>query len=355
MYGFRAAEAIGKGINIIVPADRMSESTEVLARINSGETIAPFETVRIRKDGTPVDVSLTISPIKDEADLIVGASKSARDIAQMKQAREEREILLRSEHAAREAAELARQAAEDANRAKDEFLAMLGHELRNPINAISLASLLLKRPNNLDKATDIIARQSEHISRLVDDLLDAARVTGGRIVLSRRPLDLAELSAETIGTLRETGQLARHVVAATLESVWVDGDSARLSQIISNLLANAVKYTAPGGKIEVLVKAGDEAIIQVRDDGAGIAADMLPRVFDLFARGDFGLQRSPAGLGIGLTLVRRIAELHGGRAEAISAGSGQGSTFIVRQHIHSDAAADCSSSRAPPRVSFQES
>ena len=329
IYGFLAAEAIGKQITIIIPPDRTSESMEVLAQINNGETIASFETVRLRKGGALIDVSLTVSPIKDEEGRIIGASKSARDIAQLKQVREEREALLRSERAARETAEIARQEAESANRAKDEFLAMLGHELRNPLHAISLASRLLQSPNNLEKARGIITRQGEHVSRLVDDLLDVARVTSARIVLDRHPLDLAELVSGSAATLRETGQLGRHTVETNLETVWVDGDSARLSQIVMNLLGNALKYTPPGGQIRVLVKAGKEAVIQVQDNGAGISSDILPRVFDLFARGDFGLQRSPAGLGIGLTLVKRIAELHGGRAEAASDGPGRGSTFTV--------------------------
>jgi CheY-like chemotaxis protein len=148
-------------------------------------------------------------------------------------------------------------------------------------------------------------------------------------VLNRRQLDLAQLVSECFGTLRETGQLGRHTVETDFESVWVDGDSARLSQIVMNLLGNALKYTPSGGQIRVLVKSGEEAVIQVQDNGAGISSDILPRVFDLFARGDFGLQRSPAGLGIGLTLVKRIAELHGGRAEAASEGPGCGSTFTV--------------------------
>jgi signal transduction histidine kinase/ActR/RegA family two-component response regulator len=270
--------------------------------------------------------------VKDEDGRIIGASKIARDITQLKQARQEREAHLRSAQAAREVAERAREAAESANRAKDEFLAMLGHELRNPLNAISLAAQLLQNPDNMEKARGIITRQGEHVSRLVDDLLDAARVTSGRVVLTRRSVNLGELISECIGSLRETGQMDRHTLETDLETIWVDGDSDRLSQIVINLLGNAAKYTPPGGKIRVRVQAvqgREEAVIQVQDNGVGISADILPQVFELFARGDFGLQRSPAGLGIGLTLVKRIAELHGGRAEVASDGPGRGSTFTV--------------------------
>jgi PAS domain S-box-containing protein len=330
LYGFSASETIGNPVSIIIPADRMSESAHLLARINRGETIAPFETVRLCKDGMRTDVSLSVSPVKDGEGRIIGASKIARDITQLKQARQEREALLRSEHRAREAAEAARQLAEAANRAKDEFLAMLGHELRNPLHALLLGTRLLQNPNSLEKARDIITRQGEHMTRLIDDLLDAARVTNGRILLNRRPLDLGQLVAECFSSLRETGQFERHTVETDFESVWIEGDSDRLAQVIVNLLSNAVKYTPSAGKIWVRVKADEEAVIEVQDNGAGIASEFLPRVFDLFTRGEFGLERSPAGLGIGLTLVQRIAELHGGRAVAASDGPGRGSTFTVR-------------------------
>jgi PAS domain S-box-containing protein len=322
LHGFSAAEAVGNPIKIVIPPDRTNEAAEVLAHINNGETIAPFETVRLHKDGSRIDVSISVSPVKDGQGRIVGASQIARNITQLKRARQERE-------AAREAAENARQAAEAANRAKDEFLAMLGHELRNPLHAISLASQLLRSPDNQEKAREIIARQGEHMMRLVDDLLDVARVTSGRIVLTRRPLNLAELVSECIANLRETGQLEHHTVETELHNVWVDGDPERLSQVVINLLDNAVKYTAAGGKIRVSIERGENAVLQVRDNGTGISSEMLPHIFELFARGEFGLQRSPAGLGIGLTLVQRITELHGGRAEAASDGPARGSTFTV--------------------------
>jgi PAS domain S-box-containing protein len=329
LYGFSAAEAVGKSLDIIIPADRRNESAKVLARINDGETVTPFETVRLRKDGARADVSLSVSPIRDGDRRIIGASKIARDITQLRQARQEREALLRSERAAREAAENARQAAEAANRAKDEFLAMLGHELRNSLHAISLAAHLLRSPDKLEKARDIIARQGDHMVRLVDDLLDAARVTSGRILLSRRVLNLAEVVSECVDNLQEMGQMNHHSIETDFETAWVNGDSHRLSQIVVNLLSNAVKYTPAGGRIQVRVKAGEDAEIQVKDNGTGMSSEILPRVFQLFARGEFGLQRSPAGLGIGLTLVRRIAELHGGRVEAASEGPDRGSTFTV--------------------------
>jgi PAS domain S-box-containing protein len=322
MYGFSAAEAVGQPVTIIIPPDRVSETAEVIARINRDETIDPFETTRLRENGTLVDISLSLSAIKDDDGRIIGASKIARDITQLRRARHEREELLESERQAR-------QASERANRAKDEFLAMLSHELRNPLHAISLASQLLANPKSLEKARSIIARQMKHVLRLLDDLLDTARVTSGRIVLTRRPLNLAVSVEESIESLREDGQIGRHILETELESVWVDADPDRLAQIVTNLVSNAVKYTPTGGKIWVSVRGREKAVIQVQDNGSGIELDFLPHVFDLFARGALDLQRSPGGLGIGLTLVKRIAELHGGHVAVASDGPGLGSTFTV--------------------------
>jgi PAS domain S-box-containing protein len=214
IFEFSAADTIGKSIEIIVPQDLMGESAEVLSQIRDGEAIASFETIRVRKSGGLIDVSLTISPIRDEQGGIVGASAIARDITGLTTSRREREALLISEREARETAETA-------NRVKDEFLAMLGHELRNPLQAISIGAYLLNDPENLETARGIISRQTEHISRIVDDLLDVARVSSGRIVLERHPLDLAVLVSDCVNTLRETGQLERHKIEVRLQSVWV--------------------------------------------------------------------------------------------------------------------------------------
>ncbi len=322
MYGFSAAEAIGKPISLIIPPELMGEAAKAMARVNDGEMVPPFESVRRRKDGTRVAVSVSISPVKDNRGRLVGSSKIVRDITQLRQVRNEREMLLRSERAAREAAERA-------NRAKDDFLAMLSHELRNPLQAISIASRLLKDPQRRETAHGILDRQVEHVSHLLDDLLDVTRFTRGEIVLDRRPTNLAELASQCVADLRATGQLERHSLETELEPVWVDGDPDRLLQVLINLLGNAVKYTPSGGNLRLRVRADDDAIIEVEDDGIGIPSEALPRVFDLLARGELGLQRSPGGLGIGLNLVKRIVELHRGRVDAASAGVGRGSVFTV--------------------------
>ena len=240
----------------------------------------------------------------------------------------ERENLLAREQAARAAAERA-------SRAKDEFLAMLGHELRNPLGALSNASWLLREPNadadTRRRAGEVIARQTEHLKRLTDDLLDAARAMLGKIILHRQPFDLGATVAKALDTLPSAGRSGAHHVQRDLAPVWVDGDYTRVEQIVTNLVGNAIKYTPAGGAITVRVqKLGDQALLTVADNGAGLSADLLGRVFDPFVQGERELDRAHGGLGIGLTLVRRLAELHGGSATARSAGPGQGSAFEVR-------------------------
>jgi signal transduction histidine kinase/ActR/RegA family two-component response regulator len=229
----------------------------------------------------------------------------------------------------------ARAAAEGANRAKDEFLAMLGHELRNPLGALSNASSLLQDPrtdaDTVRRARDVVARQVEQLRRLTDDLLDAGRAMLGKIILHRRPLDLAAATAGALITLHAAGRFGSHDVRRVLQPVWVDADLTRVEQIVTNLVGNALKYTSAQGTITVRVApAGDEAALTVTDDGVGMPADLVARVFDPFVQGERDLDRAHGGLGIGLTLVRRLAELHGGSASAASAGAGRGSQFEVR-------------------------
>ncbi|WP_220456293.1 response regulator [Rugamonas brunnea] len=228
-----------------------------------------------------------------------------------------------------------RKSAERQNHAKDEFLAMLGHELRNPLSAISSAATLIGlpgvSPEGAARARQIIQRQSQHLGRIVDDLLDLSRAMSGKILLSRAPLDLAALVANCLETCRATGRGAGYTLRQQLEPAWVDGDATRLEQIVSNLLDNALKYTPPGGRIEVRTGTdGNEAVLTVHDSGVGIAPDLLPQVFDVFVQGASTLDRSQGGLGIGLSLVRRLAELHGGQVRADSGGDGAGSTFTLR-------------------------
>lgn len=248
------------------------------------------------------------------------------DVTEQKAAEQERAALVEREQAARREAEAA-------SRAKDEFLAMLGHELRNPLSAISSAVEVLNRGGANEalaaNARNIIGRQTRHLARLMEDLLDVARVISGKVVLSRQPVELSALVQRLVSTLQLTGQTQQHELHLELQEVWVDADATRLEQVVNNLLTNALKYTPEGRRIEVrLVREDGQALLEVRDHGLGIPPSLLPRVFDLFVQGERTLDRRAGGLGIGLTLVRRLVELHGGAVGVQS--SSEGSTFSVR-------------------------
>jgi PAS domain S-box-containing protein len=292
-----------------------------LARsIQAGELVLDEEIEFIRPDGTRVTVLVRSAPVR-EADRIVAAVAVFQDVT-------ERAALLEREQAARAEAE-------SASRAKDEFLAMLGHELRNPLGAIATGVSILGRTAadsaHAVQARRIIERQVAHLTEIIEDLLDVARVTSGKIALTRKALDVAELVAESVETLQAAGRTGRHRVTVVAEPVWIEADATRIEQVFSNLLGNALKYTPAGGEIRVSVGAeGDHALLEVVDTGVGIAPEVLPRVFDVFAQGQRPLDRSQGGLGLGLTLVRRLVELHGGTVTARSAGVGRGAAFTVR-------------------------
>jgi signal transduction histidine kinase len=226
-----------------------------------------------------------------------------------------------------------RRAAERKSSAKDEFLAMLGHELRNPLSAISSASSLLGLPGagaeSVGRARLIIQRQTQHLSRIVDDLLDLSRAMSGKILLSKKRLDLGPLVSGCLDTFRATGRTAGYQLSNKMNAGWVEGDPTRLEQIATNLIDNALKYT-PRRRIEIAIDRGrrrgaDRARLRGRH-----SADLLPHVFDVFVQGSISIDRSQGGLGIGLSLVRRLVELHGGSVSATSEGSGGGSTFEIR-------------------------
>ena len=238
IFGYTSDETIGKPVTILIPADRADEEPPILERIRRGDRIDHYETVRRRKDGSLVDISLTVSPIIDEHGTIIGASKIARDITQRKRAEE---------------------ALRAADRAKDEFLAMLGHELRNPLGALASAVRILdlqeRSPNHVARARAIIDRQIERLSHLVDDLVDASRLTSAKMRLSRRPLDLSHVVKETIEVLRTRGMLDRHQVTFNGSQVWIDADETRIEQIVTNLVGNALKFTPPGGRLPLVCVA----------------------------------------------------------------------------------------------------
>jgi PAS domain S-box-containing protein len=233
-----------------------------------------------------------------------------------------------------ENAQLYREAAE-ANRAKDEFMATLSHELRNPLGAIAHAVAALDHRGGRGepevRLRQIIHRQTRHLARLVDELLDVARVTAGKVSLNHRPVDLGDVAAAAVRALQDGARGREHHVTLRTEPVTVNADPTRLEQIVTNLVDNAMKYTPAGGSVAIAVaREGEQAILRVKDTGRGIAPEMLPHVFELFAQGEQPIDRSLGGLGIGLALSRRLVELHDGTIEVHSAGPGQGAEFVVR-------------------------
>jgi signal transduction histidine kinase len=224
----------------------------------------------------------------------------------------------------------------DANRHKDDFLAMLAHELRNPLgptrNAVQVLQLISSADPEAQKAKDIIARQVTHMSRLIDDLLDVSRLGLGKVLLRTEQLDLVRLVRQTAEDYRSTLEASGIDLRVELptETIHVMGDTTRLAQMVGNLLHNAQKFTDVGGRVSLRVgTSGQQALITVQDTGIGMQPDIIARVFDTFSQADRSLARSRGGLGLGLALVKGLAELHGGTVRAVSAGPGKGSEFVV--------------------------
>jgi len=507
LFGYSAAEAIGKNIRLIIPADRASEEDQIIAHIRAGKRVDHFETIRVRKDGTLVPISVSISPIRNRAGEVIGASKIARDISERIEVQERlqtsaaraaadlsamarlrevgatcaspegvdsdclKEILdgalelsraekgniqvldssgvltiavqrgfdepflsffsrvragdgsacgkamqgterivvediTQSELFAGQPSQqvlldagvravqsiplvsstgrilgiisthfvrphrpgerelqfldlLARQAADylerkqyvqslkDADRRKDEFLAMLAHELRNPLaairNAIQVLLLDASPAADLRRSREIIDVQAQHMVRLLDDLLDVSRISHDKLVIRKERLELKSILQDSVETIRPLAEDLRHKVTICLPpgSIYVHGDRVRLAQIFSNLLNNACKYTQRGGQIWLTSQPhGSDIVVSVKDSGIGISGEELSHVFDMFMQADKSVERSHGGLGLGLTLVKRLVEMHDGSIEAFSDGPGLGSEFVVRLPMQLDSASE---------------
>jgi PAS domain S-box-containing protein len=309
LFGWTAAEMIGSSILRVIPPELHEEEYRILSRIRAGERFEHFDTVRVAKDGRRIEASITISPVRDALGNVIGASKIARDVTEQR----------------------------EAQRRKDEFLAILAHELRNPLAPVRYAIAMLRQegatPEMRSRSEAILERQTEHMARLLDDLLDVSRIATGKVELKKAVVELRPLVMNAVDAVRGMVQERGHELRVHLadEAMWLEADPVRISQILVNLLNNSAKYTDRGGRIELATaREGDEAVIRVKDNGAGFDPEQKARLFTLFTQLEPVLNRSAGGLGIGLALVREFVERHGGRVEATSEGRGKGAQFTVR-------------------------
>jgi PAS domain S-box-containing protein len=319
--GYAASEIIGRHFSVFYPdedvrAGKCERELEAAARDGRFED----EDWRLRKDGARFWANVVITAVRDKTGTLIGFAKITRDLTERKRNEDER---------------AARLLAEQANRTKDEFLATLGHELRNPLAPIVTALQLTKLHTDRypTRELQVIERQVQHVTHLVDDLLDVARISRGKLELRKQIVDVRDVIARAIevaGPLMD--QKGHHFeLKVPPHALVLDGDAPRLTQVFANLICNAAKYTDAGGHITVLVSQSDEQIIaEIRDDGIGIDHELLPRIFEPFVQGKERSDQAGGGLGIGLGLVRALVELHGGRVDARSQGPRQGSSFIVR-------------------------
>jgi PAS domain S-box-containing protein len=329
MFGYTASEVIGQSVTILIPDDHIDEEPAIIARLRKGERIEHYETVRLRKDGTFIDISLTVSPIRDANNKVIGASKIARDISQRKQV--EKTLLEQSEAYERLYTE-----AQESSRLKEEFLATVSHELRTPLNAVLGWARILRagrlKEAEVGKALETIERNARAQAQLIDDLLDVSRIITGKLRMDVRPIDPNGFIEAAIDAVKPAAEARGVRVQKIMDTgvVTVPGDPARLQQVIWNLLTNAIKYTPRGGWVQVRMERVDSHLqIVVADSGQGIPQEFLPYVFDRFRQVDQSTSRHHGGLGLGLALVRHLVELHGGSVAAASPGPDQGSTFTI--------------------------
>ncbi|MFN8390585.1 MAG: PAS domain S-box protein [Bdellovibrionota bacterium] len=329
VLGYSAEEVIGRHVSMLMPPEQIEDMPRILEKIRRGETVDHYQTKRRRKDGTIVDVSLTVSPIRDASGRIIGAAKMGRDITAEKRAREEREQLLA-------AAEKAKADAEAANRLKDEFLATLSHELRTPLNAILGWARILGNPQvgpeDVKEGLTVIERNAKVQVQIIEDLLDISRIVSGTMRLDVQRINVAEAIDAAVTAVTPAAQAKGVSIQKVLDPLAgaVSGDPARIQQVVWNLLTNAVKFTPKGGRVQVLLERVNSHVeISVIDSGIGIKPDFLPHIFERFSQADSSTTRRHGGLGLGLAIVKQLIELHGGTVRAKSPGEGQGSTFSV--------------------------
>jgi PAS domain S-box-containing protein len=341
IFGYTADEVIGQPVTILIPEGQEDEEPAILARLSAGERIEHYETIRLRKDGTRIDISLTVSPIKGPNGDIIGASKIARDITEQRQARKELDEAYRQ--------------AEESSRLKEEFLATISHELRTPLSAILGWARMLRlgqlSKENAAKALDTIERNARAQAQLIDDLLDVSRIVTGKLRMDVRPSDPNSFIDAAVEAVRPAAEAKGVRVQKVIDTglISIPGDPVRLQQVIWNLLSNAIKFTPRGGRVQIRSERVNSHLeIVVSDTGQGISPDFLPHVFDRFRQADQKASRQHGGMGLGLAIVRHLVELHGGNVSATSEGEGQGATFTVRLPISPIYQVDPSGARVHP-------
>ena len=322
IFGYVAEEMIGQPILRLIPTDRKEEEPAILKRLRSGERVDHFDTKRLHKDGHELDISLTISPVKNRAGEIVGASKVARDISLQKQAG--RILATANDETVRQ------------NRLKDEFLTTLSHELRTPLQSIVGWVQILQggdlAEGELAQGLEVIGRNAKAQQHIIEDLLDMSRILSGKVRMDVQKIELGTVLEAALETVRPAAQAKGVKIHAVIDPVAtpISGDPQRMQQVFWNLLSNAIKFTPRGGRIEVLLQRVNSHLeANIADTGIGIATDFLPHVFDRFRQADASTVRSHGGLGLGLAIVKHLVELHGGHVLAKSPGPGKGATFSV--------------------------
>src|SRR5579862_2219806 len=321
IFGYRPEEIIGQPVLRLLPPHRKEEEIDILARLRKGRRIEHFETTRLRKDGALVEVSLTISPVKNERGDVVGASKIARDITAQKVA--SRKLTEANEALVR------------ANRLKADFISTLSHELRTPLMAIAGWIQILQEGANaeeLAQALIVIDRNVRAQGRLIDDLLDMSRIESGKLNLDIQRLDLPLVITAAIDSVLPTAEAKGIRLTSAFSCVGgiVMADRNRVQQIVWNLLVNAIKFTPKGGGVHVVLERVDSHVeISVTDTGIGIPTEFLTRVFERFSQADASTTRRHGGLGLGLAIVKHLTELHGGTVHVRSAGKDLGASFVI--------------------------
>jgi PAS domain S-box-containing protein len=350
--GYKSEEIVGRHYSALCPPQDVAQG-KAEQELNTAVADGRFEHEgwRVRKDGSPFWANVVLTALRDADGNLVGFAKITRDLTER----------VRGEEQARRLAheQAARAEAEAASSRKDQILSMLAHELRSPLAPIQTALALLRKectsPEGRGRALDVMERQVRHMTRIVEDLLDASRVVHGTVPLRQERLDLGRLVRTGCEDRRPAiEQEGRKLSVHTPETpLWVSGDGTRLNQVLTNLLDNAVKFTEGSGNIAVRLwtdATAGQAVVTVTDTGIGITREMLPHVFDPLAQEDRSLVRSRGGLGLGLTVVKGLVELHGGEVRATSAGPGHGAEFTVRLPLQTEPAALASAPKVQPSV-----